>query len=115
MEVQVLSSPPKGDNNGSSLFKTLEYVASASTKDGKVGSTVKHLVRTAYWVRYLKPDADEALLLAAVSHDIERASRHDHMLRTLNTSADGFMDKEFLEKHQRIGAKMMADFLSEQE
>ena len=32
-----------------------------------------HFDRTVYWLQQLRPDADGALLIAAISHDIERA------------------------------------------
>lgn len=33
----------------------------------------KHFRRTVYWVKRLSPGADESLLIAAYSHDVERA------------------------------------------
>src|SRR3989344_1580256 len=40
-----------------------------------------HFDRTVYWLQQLKPDADEAFLIAAVGHDIERVkyliSKHE--------------------------------------
>lgn len=34
---------------------------------------VEHLIRSAHWVRQLDPDADEAVVIAAMTHDMERA------------------------------------------
>lgn len=36
-------------------------------------SNAEHLRRTVYWLRVLDPDASRALLLAALTHDMERA------------------------------------------
>jgi len=64
-----------------------------------------HLERTLYWVRELEPDASEELLIAALSHDIERASNPESKdKRTFNTS-------EEMEKHQTEGGRIMFDFL----
>lgn len=35
--------------------------------------TDKHLLRAEYWLKKLKPEADEAMVVAVISHDIERA------------------------------------------
>ncbi|MCK5681060.1 hypothetical protein KAI46_09670, partial [bacterium] len=37
-----------------------------------------HLERTVDWLVKLYPEADEALLIAGVAHDIERAFREEH-------------------------------------
>lgn len=70
--------------------------------------TVTHLKRTAYWLKRLKPNADGALLIAALSHDIER-SRRDSAKETAD-----FLDPEYLRAHQEGGAEIMRGFLSEQ-
>ena len=49
------------------LKKTIAYV------DKSFGEKKEHFDRTLYWVLKLKPDADEALQIAAYSHDIQRA------------------------------------------
>ena len=55
----------------SKLYKrTEQFVTKAIGKDK---NDLIHAKRTVYWVKKLKPDADEALLIAAVAHDIERA------------------------------------------
>lgn len=72
---------------------------------------VRHLKRTAYWCKQLKPDADEALLIAAVSHDIERAFRNKSAPQIQRVKKFGFKDPEFLKYHQEKGAAMMAGFL----
>ena len=71
-----------------------------------------HFDRTVYWLKQLRPDADEALLIASISHDIERASR-------LGDAGLGRTDKGFLNiddntYHQEKGAEIIGNFLKEQ-
>lgn len=33
--------------------------------------TDNHLIRAEYWLKRLKPDADEAMIVATIAHDIE--------------------------------------------
>ena len=90
------------------LEKVTEFVSESFARVGKSQNT-KHLERTAYWLKQLKPDADEAMLIAAISHDIERAFRQEDM-EELKKSV-GTLDKEFLSRHQERSANIMAEFL----
>lgn len=67
---------------------------------------IYHHQRTAYWIKQLKPDADEALLIAGMSHDIERAFEGDWKA--------GSDDPDKLKKHQELSASFVATFLTEQ-
>ncbi len=62
-----------------------------------------HAKRTAYWIQKLKPDADEALLIAGVAHDIERAFHGDWK--------KGSDDPEMLRKHQDLSVAAIEKFL----
>jgi len=64
---------------------------------------ITHAKRTVHWVKQLRPDADEALLVAAVSHDIERAIYGDWK--------KGSADPEALRKHQNLSATEIEKFL----
>ncbi len=64
---------------------------------------IRHAQRTVYWVKKLKPDADEALLIAAMAHDIERAIYGDWKA--------GSDDPEALRKHQELSAAEIEKFL----
>lgn len=68
---------------------------------------IKHFERTLFWVLQFKPDADEALQIAAYCHDIERA------LRKPGITSKGYLDKEFLKYHQEKGAEIMYEWLRE--
>lgn len=67
-----------------------------------------HFERTVYWLKQLKPDADEAMQIAAYAHDIERAFSRQPMEfwkdRELN-------DPEHLKEHQEKGARRISGFL----
>lgn len=72
--------------------------------------TIRHLERTEEVVRELKPDTDEALRIAAVSHDIERSERS----AVTEDTVTSFVDPDFLKMHQEIGAQLTAAYLSNQ-
>lgn len=88
------------------LYQAADHHVEQSFADHK--GTMKHLRRTADWVEELKPDADEALMIAAVSHDIERSARSPEY------RVGSFTDPEFLRYHQETGAQMIAKFLETQ-
>lgn len=71
-------------------------------------NTPDHLQRTLDWLLKLKPDADEAMQIAAYSHDIARA------FATTSFEDKPFDDREYLYIHQKTGAEMVAKFLTEQ-
>ena len=68
----------------------------------------RHFDRTVEWVKKLKPEADEALLVAAMAHDIERAHR-----TTDRFDDHEFDSREFLDHHQKDGADIIAKYLKE--
>lgn len=72
---------------------------------GKVDgqNDIIHAKQTVYWVKQLNPNADEALLVAAVAHDIERAIYGDWK--------KGSDDPEALRKHQDLSAIEIGKFL----
>lgn len=88
-----------------------QYVIDTFTQAGDVGG-IKHFLRTTDWVRILKPDADEALLIAAVAHDIERGFRNRAKYDQLfKQSAKGFSSDEHLTHHQNEGARIIGEYL----
>lgn len=87
--------------------RTREYVAqSFQNAEGPM----RHFDRTVYWLRQLRPNADEALLIAAIGHDLERAYRGKS--EGFNKGDIPFTDPDFLQHHQQRGAEILADFLS---
>lgn len=71
------------------------------------GKENPHLKRTLYWIKKLKPDASEELLIAAISHDIDRAFRSEKG----NTKKFRYEWGGKIDKHQIESGKIMFDFL----
>ncbi|MFQ5475225.1 MAG: DUF4202 family protein [Candidatus Nanoarchaeia archaeon] len=76
------------------------------------GKSVEHFERTVNWAQQLKPDADEAILIAAYAHDIARAFRSTNSEQTFQTCE--LNDPEILEEHQKEGARIMTEFLQKE-
>jgi hypothetical protein len=89
--------------------KVEKFVTDSFIKANNTGD-LKHFERTVYWLQKLKPDADEALQIAAFAHDTERAFKDEKSI----TSDAGFTNKDHLNYHQETGAKIIADFLKNQ-
>lgn len=86
-----------------SLYEQAErFLIDAFTKAGKP-TDVQHGQRTAYWIREFYPAADEALLVAGLLHDIERAFYGDWK--------KGSDDPAALRKHQDLSAEEAMKFL----
>lgn len=73
----------------------------------------EHLVRTAYWVKKIEPKADEAVVIAALTHDADRG------LLTIETTTfpedTGEEISEFYLKHCFNCAKIVGKLLEEKE
>jgi len=102
-----------------SLYQQLEEHITALFS-GENGGTphplmVKHLKRAAYWVKVLRPDADEAFLLAAVGHDIERAykDKRPHGITEAEQNGTTLTDPVYLKFHQGEGARILGEWLQE--
>ena len=90
--------------------KVEQFVISSFTEIGKQHQ-LTHFLRTVYWIKQLRPNADEALLISAVAHDIERASRGKEISEKKREL--GLTNKEFFRYHEEKGAEIIADFLKE--
>jgi hypothetical protein len=88
------------------LYKKVEQFVKESFKKAGKPQSFPHLKRTAYWIKQLKPDANEALLIAGVSHDIERA--------IYGNWVKGSLDKQILQKHMDQSAQVITSFLKEE-
>jgi hypothetical protein len=97
--------------NNNLYQKVEQFVIDSFTNTGKIQS-IKHFLRTVYWLKELEPEADEAMKIAAVAHDIERAFRQADILEIQDQV--GFTDLAFLRLHQERGAEIIANFLIEQ-
>ena len=68
-------------------------------------NTPQHLQSTLDCLLKIKIDADEAMQIAAYSHDLARA------YAKTNFEGKAFDDPEYLAEHQEVGAKAICDFL----
>ena len=90
------------------LFEKTRKFVEESFKGNK--AELVHFDRTVYWLQQLRPDADEALLIAAIGHDIERAFKDK--IDYVNPKRS-FRDPEALSQHQNGGAEILGKFLKE--
>ena len=78
---------------------------------GKDHHAVPHLQRTAHWLGELKPDADEAFLIAALAHDVQRAFDAPKGETKPPKPKGGFLDKDIMTHHMERGGEIMEEFL----
>ena len=88
------------------LFTSIEQFVSDSFTAARNPADLSHHQRTVYWMKQLKPDAGEALLIAGMAHDIERAFYGDWKA--------GSSDPEKLKRHQELSAGIIETFLKKQ-
>lgn len=96
---------------GKSYKLAQQFVIDTFTKAGKEGS-IKHFERTVHWMKILKPKADEALLIAAISHDIERGFKKD-AFNNIKTLDKGFQNEKYLKQHQNESSRIIGKYLKE--
>lgn len=74
----------------------------------------RHCSRTAHWIKQLRPDADDALIIAGLAHDIERALKGREK-RIKQIKNKGFLDKKMLKEHQERSAEVIGEILKKEE
>ena len=82
-----------------SIFDKVEKFVKETYRRAGKEKTIPHFERTVYWVRQLRSDSDEALRVAAFSHDIERAIYGDWV--------QGSTDVDVLQKHGELSAEII--------
>lgn len=95
------------------MLEKVKKFVNESFKQCVSGKSTKHFERTVYWVKQLKTDADEPILIAAYAHDIARAFRKKSPIELFKKKE--INDKEILKKHQEEGAKVMIEFLKKED
>ena len=80
-----------------------QFMSESFAAAGMLGE-IAHHQRTAYWIAVLKLDASDALIVAGLLHDIERAFFGDWKA--------GSSDPEKLERHQLQSAAIARELLS---
>jgi hypothetical protein len=73
------------------------------------GGSAEHLLKAEAWLRRLHPGASQAMLLATLTHDMERAFPGPDSPR--QDPARGPDDPVYLEAHQERSARIVSDFL----
>jgi len=94
-------------------YKRVELFIVDKFKAAGDGVGKNHVLRTVHWLRELKPDADEALLIAAVAHDVERALRDHASYDKVTRHEKGFRSEEHLTYHQEEGARIIGEYLGQ--
>jgi len=94
------------------IYNKAEQFVFDSFNKAEKHSQIKHFIQTVHWLKVLSPEADEALLVAAIAHDIERAFRQKDVLE--KKASVGFTSVEFYRPHEERGAEIIADFLKHQ-
>lgn len=74
-----------------------------------------HLVRTVYWIKKLNPDASDALILAAITHDIERAFDEGRKPPSPEFKGAKWDDPVYNRWHSERSAKFVKEFLEKEE
>lgn len=73
-----------------------------------------HLIRTAYWLKKLDPNADLASIIASITHDIERAFPKNRRPPSSEFSGAKWDDKEYNLWHGKRSARFVEKFLKKQ-
>jgi len=94
------------------LFNKVEQFVKQSFINISQESQIKHFERTVFWVKKLNPESDEALLISAIAHDIERAFRTKEQHDKKKTW--GFTHPEFFRTHEEKGAEIITEFLKKE-
>ena len=78
----------------------------------KIYFNADHLIRTAYWIRELTPKPSEALLIAALTHDIERVFKEGR--KPSVSKMRKWDDQKENQWHSERSAKFVKDFLKKE-
>src|SRR6266481_2511669 len=73
-------------------------------------SNAEHLVQAEAWLLRLQPEASEAMRLAALTHDMERAFPGPDSPEQRH----GFLDQDYYRAHSERSARLVSAYLSEQ-
>jgi len=93
-------------------FETAKRFVEKACSQPKDSHYKDHLFRTADWIKTLQPSADEALLTAAVLHDIERVMEKPDPTTFKSILVD-FTDPRYLAWHQEKSADIASAMLRE--
>jgi len=89
------------------LIQKVDRFVVSSFQEGH--HSVYHLQRTAYWIEQLQPNADVGLVIAALTHDMQRSEQSNPLL--LGKEKVKILEPDFLDYHQQRSAELIGDFL----
>lgn len=95
------------------IYRKVELFVVDKFKSVGDGVGANHVLRTVHWLKKLRPDVDEALLIAAVAHDVERALRDHGSYDKVTKYEKGFRSDEHLIYHQQEGARIIGEYLEQ--
>ena len=95
------------------IYKKVERFVINVFSEEDDDSGIKHFLRTVYWMKILKPDIDEALLVSAIAHDIERGFRDHQNYNHIKKTDKGFRSDKHLTHHQNEGARIIGEYLQQ--
>lgn len=98
-------------NKNTSLYDNIVSEVSKLFKKAGKEPVLMHSLRTVFWLSTLKPDADEALKIAALTHDIERITPPPPLEDMVAGSSKGWLDPDFLRRHSDKGADIITELL----
>lgn len=79
----------------------------------KINVEAEHMLKTPFWIKEIYPEADEAMLIAALCHDIERCfPLRDGEIKPPKTGDDR-KDEEYLKWHGNRSAEFTEQLLRE--
>jgi hypothetical protein len=99
-----------GENQN--LYEKVEKHVSRLFEQAGKEPVLFHSRRTVFWLLKLKPDADQALKIAALAHDIERVSPPPPLEYMVADSSKGWLDPEFLRLHSIKGSEIIEKLLN---
>ena len=89
-------------------FKSVINKINKLLKVARPKDEFSHAQNTLKWVKLLAKEPSQALVIAALAHDIERWSREDREHQRANESYD-----EYKRRHSNIGAEIISNLLSQ--
>lgn len=80
----------------------------------EIYSNSDHLVRTGYWVKKLDSKASDALIIAAITHDIERVFKENRNPPSPEAKGAKWDDSVYDKWHSERSAKFVTEFLKKE-
>jgi len=80
----------------------------------EIYSNANHLVRTGYWVKRLYPEAKDSLIIASITHDIERAFKDGRNPPSPEMNGAKWDDPVYNRWHSERSAVFVKNFLKKE-